>query len=460
MLRISLLSLSLLLAVGCSGSGSSAGSSASSAGGVRLLLDTATGSPALVQFQVVGAMFETSAGTMTGNVLGAPQMLTVADPMGMIEGLSFVDVPPGSYTALHLALAPGSGVARYPDGVTVDVDGTVALEIRLADRIEHDGARNLWVVCGHEGNAPPASPVTSFAWSPVITARGSGSAVTLSGLDVALLESEGLTARMPRLGDAPVFLTFGDGCSFLGENHSSYPGRAEFLADSQLGDVLWAEGDLSHRGEFRVRRVRREGRRSGRAPRLIGRVTALEPATTSFVMDVFAEARRGGPVTLPLPAQARVLAAGAEIERSSTGVYLTFADIEIGQLAKVEWLSRTVLANGWQELVADEIEIAPADGVAMEPEWQGMVSAVDLTLRTITVVPRHDDPIVVQNQSVLSLTAYVPAGVPVLRHESGSPRVIVPLQEVVPGRDRIWLRGQVTGPADIEASRVRVRDDS
>lgn len=448
---------SLALAA-CSGGGSDAAATApGAAGSIQVVVDTASGSDALVQFQVVAAVLETASGVATGNLLAAPKMLTLADPMGETDGLVLDAVPTGSYSTLRLGIAPGSGVALYPTGTTVPVSTAFEITVPFPEALAHDATRSGWVVCSHVGTAPATAATATFAWMPMLLARSSETRVALVGLDFAITDGVGLTVTAPGFRDAPLYLSFDANCSFQDDHGNAYQGRDDFLRISGHGDVLHVEGRLHRDGRFDVDHVRRRGGR-GHGERLIGRITQLQPATDSFIMDVLAVARRGERSLLAVPSAARVLAANARIERSGTRQYLPFSVLAVDQLVKVQGVRPTTTGNGLAEIEAREIEVSPAGGVAMRLEWEGRVAAVDLQQRTITVVPRNNDPIIVHGHAQDPVTVNVGLGVPIERRPSagGGP---IALDQIMPGQDRIWWRGTVTAPAAIDATWVRVRDD-
>ena len=74
----------LLYLASCSGSsgGSAASSAPNTTGAVLVVVDTATGSDAMVQFQVEAAVLEYVDGSTTPNLLGNPHLVTLADPSG------------------------------------------------------------------------------------------------------------------------------------------------------------------------------------------------------------------------------------------------------------------------------------------------------------------------------------------------------------------------------------------
>jgi hypothetical protein len=446
--------LSVLAACGGGGSAASSAPIGGSPGSVHLLVDTATGSDALVQFQVAAVAFERADGSLTGNVLPTPAAVTFADPSGEADGLLLQDVPTGDYASVHLLLAPGSGVGLYSDGTMAAVTGNADLEVPLAGGFQHSATARGWLAIGHNGGLPPTAASVDRNWALAMSGRTDGSAQALQGLRIAAVQSPVLVAQAPVAGDGALQVEFAAGCSF--DDHPG--GRDDFLRACARGDDVSADGTLHRDGRFVADHVRRSGRAND-GPRLLGRIGELRPATTSFVLQVQAEVRRGGRRLLPTPVEVLVDASLARMHASDTRRVLTFGELATGQLAKVEWTSRTPVPGNLELVVAREIEVA-SSSVPMSPEWEGAVQSVDLNTGTIVVVPRGNDPIVVSGQSVASVDVHVGSGVPIERRELQGPgRSAITLGDVQPGSDRIWWRGTVTGPAAIDATWVRVRQD-
>jgi hypothetical protein len=163
---------------------------------------------------------------------------------------------------------------------------------------------------------------------------------------------------------------------------------------------------------------------------------------------------------LELPVDVEVLTANAQLHRPDHRVVLQFADLAPGQLAKVKVRSRQPVPGALPQIVASEVEITSGDGVPPQPEWHGRVQSVDLLTRTIVVERRNDDPIVIGGVSLQTVTVAVPVGTPIQRRERhGGGRFAIELSGVVAGQDRIWWRGTVTGPASVDATWVRVREE-
>jgi len=460
MIRLSKVLPVLLLAfAACSGGGGGANPAAttSTPGSVHIVIDTATGSDSLVQFQVAAAALERSDGLSTGNLLATPELVVLADPTGEADGLLLKNVPTGSYTTLHLLLAPGSGTALTANGTLAAVTSVADLAVPIAEGLQHNANGRSWLAIGHNGVIPPAGVGSSMHWEPQMSGRLDGSAQAMAGLRVALVQGTNVMTQASGIDDGSLQLEFAAGCTF-DDHGNGGGGRDDFLRGTVRGDDLVAEGELHRDGRFVASHVRR-GSRGNDGPRLLGRIDVLRPAAESFVLHVLAEVRSGGRRLLPTPVDVLVSASSARIHASDDRRTLVFADLQVGQLAKVEWTSRTPRQGDLDLVVAREIEVT-SSGVPMRPEWEGAVQSVDLGTRMIVVVPRSNDPIFIEGQSVSSVDVHLDTAVTIERKErrgGGSSTIL--LDAVVPGTDRIWWRGAVTGPTAIDASWVRVRDD-
>ncbi|MBL8729618.1 MAG: hypothetical protein JNM25_14385 [Planctomycetes bacterium] len=442
------------LAACSGGSGGGAGNSApNTTGAVLVVVDTATGSDAMVQFQVDAAVLEHADGSTTPNLLANPHLVTLADPTGEADGLVLRDAPSGDYTTLHLLLVPSSGAALQPNGAILAANSVVDLAVPITDGLQHTSLGTSWLVIGHNGAPPPVG--STATWVPQMSARADGSAIDLGGLDVAFVQSPQVTARSRVLDDSLVRIEFAAGCAFASDDGVQHAGRDDFLRS--LGDdQLRVRAELRRDGRCIASEVHRSGRNDN--PRLIGRVTALEPATTAFVMDVQAQNGRGGWTLLPTRETVRVDASQAQLRRPNGGT-IAFADLQVGNLVKVQWTSRSTPTGELPLLVAREVEVT-GSAMAMHPEWQGRVQSVDTVANTLVVVPRNNDPIFVQGVSVASVTLAVAATTTLERRaRQGGGRTAITLDDIVPGSDRIWWRGSVTGPTTIDATWIRVREE-
>jgi hypothetical protein len=446
-----------LLAVGCGGGGGGSGAAdpnaPPAAGAVLLVLDTASGSEALVQFQVEAAVLERTDGTTTPNLLANPHLVTLADPTGAADGLVLRAAPAGDYAAVHLFLVPHSGATLQPDGTILPATSAVDLAIPITDGLQHSAQTTSWLVVGHNGPPPPLG--ATAAWTPQLSARADGATVTLDDLRVLLVDAPDLVASSRLVDDAALRIVFPDDCIFTDADDNAITDANRFLDDIDDENVR-VRGELQRDGRCLARHARRHGRNDN--PRLLGRITALEPTASTFVMHVQAQNPRGGWRLSPLPESIRVEAGNARLRRPN-GQTLAFGDLQVQQLVKVKWSSRSSPAGELPRFVATEVEV-PGAAVPMQPEWAGSVQAVDPVAGTITVVPRHDDPIVIDGVSVPAVVLSVDADTRLQRRARHGPGVTtITLADIVPGEDRIWWRGTVTGPDTIDATWVRVREE-
>ncbi|MBL9079071.1 MAG: hypothetical protein JNL08_16325 [Planctomycetes bacterium] len=450
MRSLGLLPLLILLCGGCGGSSSNPAGTTGTTGSVLVVVDSATGSDALATWQVDAAVLATADGATTANLLANPHQVRFADPTGTPDGLVLRDAPTGDYAALHLLLVPQSGAVVQADGTILPLAGTIDLVVPIADGLQHSDLADSWLVVGHNGAPPTASP-----WLPQMSARADTAPVAMDGLDVAVVQGRELVARSHLHAGAPLRVQFAAGCEFTDDRGGAVGDAAGFV-DAIGQDQVQLLGDLRRDGTLVARRAHRSGRNDN--PRLIGRITALEPATSSFVMAVQAQNPRGGPVLDPLPDTIRVDASAARLHRPA-GQPLAFGDLQLQHLVKLKWRSRSEPAGELPRFVASEVEVASGPA-AMQPEWQGRVDGIDAGLGTITVVPRNDDPIVIAGVVVPQATISVLADTVLERRaRHGGGRTTIRLDQIVPGQDRIWWRGTVTGPTTVDATWVRVREE-
>ena len=444
--------VSAALFAGCSGGGGSSTPGTTTTGSVLVVVDTATGSDQLASVQIEGAVLERADGTTTGNLLANPHLVRLADPTGTPDGLVLRDAPTGDYRALRLFLVPQSGSVVPPNGSALPLLASVGLTVPIDDVLRHTNAADSWLVIGHDGAPPPATGGAN--WTPQMSARTGGAPVAFEDLAVAFVAAPELTAQAAALGSAPLRMTFAAGCEFADDSGSL--GDAGRFLDGIGDDRLHMRGELRRDGRVLCTHAHRSGRNDN--PRLIGRITGLEPLTQSLVVDLQAQNPRGGPLLDPLPATIRVVATNARL-RNPNDQPIAFASLQLQNLVKVKWTSRSEPAGELPRFVASEIEVAGGPA-AMQIEWEGEVAAVDVAQQTITVVPRNDDPIVVGGVSVPQVTLQLDANTLLQRKAAGGgDRWTIGLGEVVPGGDRIWWRGSVTGADTFDVHWVRVRTD-
>ena len=452
----SFLALPLVALAACSGGGggANAGNPGNNTGtAVHVVLDTAGGSPALVQAQIVGATFERSDGSQTGNVLDAPRNVTLNDPGGEAEAFELRHVAAGGYVALHLAIAPGTGSAQFEDGSRAGVDlPSSDLRIAFEDGFAHGSAGDSWLGVRHVTAAALAGSGGRRSWSPDL-AGGGAADDSLGGVTLRLESHDpnGFASHLAGDDHGLVHVEFENESELFDDHGGRHGDHGAWLAGVGPGDDVWVSGTIDQSGTVRGRRARHHGNRP--VPRLLGRITSLDGVAHTFEMDVLATVLHGDRSLLPVVDHVVVAAGAAEIHFSRTQTQLTFADLQPGARVKVEIASRT-----GSNVTAREIEVASRDGAPQFPEIEGMVSAVDTVAGTITVVRRHNDPLLLNGQPVNSIAVRVLPHTFLFRKErSGGGRTVIGLADVVPAQDRIWVRGTATGSNSVDADWVRVR---
>lgn len=446
-----------VLAACSGGSGSSADQrTAAEPGSVMVVLDTRAGDDTLVQFQVGAAALEDATGAVTPNVLREPDVVTFDDPTGEPSGLRLDRVPSGDYRALHLILVPGSGMALAGDGTVRPIGGPADLRIEIASGLTHSALASSWLVVGHD-TAPLAGSTAAPVWAPSLSARVGGDAVGFDELSLPVVNGAGVMTSAPAVGDGRLQLDASAGCAYEDPDGQPYPDRAAFERDLDRSDELSADGMLTADGTIRCDRLRRAPRND--RVRLIGRVTSLDGMPGRFKFHIQATTRRSHRVILEIPEEiVVVIGQHARIETPS-GRPLTTADIQVGRLAKLEWITRSQVPGALAEYEVCRIVLPGAAHAEMHPQWQGRVQSVDLTNETLVVVAREEHVLRVNGVAVPQLDVQVVAATEIERKpERGGP-VPIRLADIVPGEDRIWLRGEVIGSQSVEARRIRVRGD-
>jgi len=448
----------LLLAAcgGGSGGGAVGRAPADERGAVALLFDTRAGDDALVQARVAGVAFEQVDGSIGATVPVDGDALVLGDPSGELDGLHLRAVPPGIYRALHLVLLQNSGVCLGADGLAHPVRLPTAIRVGLPEALQHGADKRNWIVIGHD--APPLRPQPDgLAYEPSMSARTGADEIELSELNDVLPDGAGLRGLVPQLDLATIDVAPDAQCAFEGADGATVADLLTWLADARPDDVVRVRGRLSRDGRMRARYLQRRRKASG--PRLIGRVAELDDATLSFEMLVQATNGGGQHAMQAVPARIRVLTDGATL-RAPNGDARTFSDLVVEGLVKVRWSAREAVAGDLDEYTAREVTIVGGDDDSVTPQWSGLVDGVDLDDGVITVVPRNDDPLVVDGAVVDVLTVTVDDDTAFARKpQGGGPWQPSSLADIVAGQDRIWVRGVVTGPAEVAADRVRVRAD-
>ncbi len=454
--KISLLScgIPLLLLFACSGGGGGGTSTTTPGTGaaVHVVLDTAGGTAALVQGQVIGVTFERSDGSRTANLLDAPRNVTLSHPNGEAEGFELRHVPDGSYVAMHLAMSPGSGSAQMEDGSHHSVDFSNSdLSIGFEDDFSHSSSSESWVNLRHSSSSALSGSGTHHSWSPSLTGGGaSDDSVGGVTLHVSSRDATGFSSHISGDDHGSVHIEF-ENESELYDDHGGRNGdHGTWLTGVNVGDDVYVSGTIGQNGVIRGRRARDDGVRS--SARLVGRITSLNGTARTFEMDVLGTQLHGDRSLLQTPDHITVTVGSAEIHYSRTQAQLSFSDLAVGGFVKVDIQSRSGSA-----VTAREIDVSSRDGSPQYPESEGLVSAVNTAAGTITVVRRNSDPLVVGGVSVTTATVHVGASTFLFRKaRSGGARGVITLDAVVPGQDRIWFRGTASGTT-VQADWVRVR---
>jgi hypothetical protein len=450
-IRSSFLVLSLLAACGGGGGGMSQPAPGAGADTLHVVIDTGGGVDALIQTQVVGATLQRADGSQTGNLLSAPRIVTLNDPSGEAESLELQPAPAGSYVALHLAVAPGSCSAYLDDDSMVDVDLPSAdLAVPFEDGFQPNSTRTNWLAVRHSGTSQLLGSGRR-SWIPAfIGESAAGAAVSAVPVTVLAVNRNGFAATLPGDDHGVVHVEFEQGTELFDDHGGRHDDSASWLANVGVDQRVCVQGAIDDDGRVTARRAGSSSRNP--SPRLIGRITAIDAAATTFTLHAFAEARAGGRHWLSLPIDFTVDASAAEFRFSHTFRTLTFADLRVGDLAKVAFSARTDPA-----VTATEVEVVSRRGLPAGPQIEGMVDSVDPTARTITVVARGDDPLVLGGQTVTSVVVSVLDSTMLFRKERG---VSSPIRlAAVQPHDRIWVRGTVTGSNTVDADWIRVRQD-
>lgn len=442
----------LLLVAACTGGGSSADSqTAPVPGTVQLLLDPATGSDSFVEVEVAAAALQRPDGSLTANLLPAPVLLTLADPTGDLQGLRLPGTPAGSYRGLHLMLAPGSGHAVFADGSRAPVDfASPDLAVPFDVDLVTDGLGSAWVRARHTAAvALHGGANHRVAWAPQLRADSAvGLQLQDARMHVLRVHGNRVFGGLNGTDPAAVELQFDANAILLDANGVSVSDPATYLESVAPGSDISVTGVCDGHGSVRSQSVRQ----CNAGPRLIGRITDLDPLAGTFGMDVQAEAGPGHRALLGTPDHVVVHVGMAPIHFSHTWRSLTFAELMVGDLAKVRVAGRT-----GSDVAASEIEISSHQGAPACQETEGLVDEVRLAENLIVLVPRGNDPLLVGGLSVARAEVTVTASTIIERFAPGAPHTPIQLGDLVAGQDRVWVRGTATGPASLAASYLRVR---
>jgi len=446
----------LALLAACGGSSDPASSPSagiSDVGSLTVILDTRAGDDAWVQFQLAGVTLERPGGEQTANLLRESRMLTFGDPSGEAAGVRLDWAPLGSYDALHLVLVPGSGVVVDASGNRLTVTSPVDIRIPITDGFEHSPISANWLLVGHD--IPPLRILGATAtWFPRMSARLDGAEVSLDPLAVPVVRGDEIAVTATLAQDSTLMVDPSPSCVYRDEDGTTYPSRDDFLAALDVTDDLCVVGDLERKGILDADIICRKP--GNGESRLIGRVVGIDSANQRFKFQIQAVNPFGRGVELPPAREVWVRTDHARIQ-APNGTNLPFGVLAFGDLAKVRWSSIEEVPNGLDVVDATEVVIPGGNSGQHQPLWQARVVGVDLTLGFLEIEPRNQ-PIRLLGIAVPAATVLVVNGTRIERQGPGG-RQLITLAEVQPGVDRVWVRGVVVGPATIEASRVRVKEE-
>jgi hypothetical protein len=328
------------------------------------------------------------------------------------------------------------------------------LAIPIDGGLQHSELADSWLVIGHDEPAPSdAWPAT---WTPTMSARPDGSLVELESLRALFVEDQRLSASFGPADEGLLRVEFAPHCDFTADDGSGAhaTNRGQFFRELR-GDDVSARVALGRNGRafaFRAHRCRAHD-----GPLLLGRITALDADNDRFDLHVVAQVRRHGCRLLLPSVTVRVDTADARLRRPN-GDPLVFSDLAVGQLARVAWTERSEVPDEPDLFTASVVTVVAVPASLFIP-WQGSVDGVDTAASTIVVVPRNDDPIVINGVSVPQVTLDVDDDTILVRRAPNGPgTTIIELDDVEIG-DRIWFRGDVTGPDTLDAVWIRVREE-
>lgn len=418
---------------------------------VHVVLDTANGSDVLLTVEVTAVSLEDRLGQATPNLLAQPTTVTLTDPSGEADGLRLDDVPAGDYTKLHLLVTSGTGRGLFADGTVRNVFVPFDLVVPLTEPLRQ-GASPSWLLVAHDRTNPLIADLGSWIWNGELRGRADGADVGLVDLVPVVVVASQLRVAMPAAGDGRLEVAFAGDCAFGDDQGNVYGTPSEFLAGLSSAFDLQLRGSLSRDGRLQVRQARRG--RANEGPRLIGRITDLIPGSRTFALRVQAESRRGRRRLLANTTEVLVRTAQARIQRPN-GTSLSFADLQIGELAKVEWTSVTSVPGERDVYTARQIDVTRTPA-ALVPEWLGAVQLADAATRILVMVPLPGELFTVlggpQNLLLLVVTDDT-----VIERRTSSGLVPVDFGDIVPGLDQVVFRGEAASPSTVIARSLRVQ---
>lgn len=446
--------LSSLLFAACGNGGDAAVGGVGTGSDVHVVLDTANGSDVLLTVEVTAVSLEDRIGQATPNLLAQPTTLTLTDPSGEAEGLRLDGVPAGDYTKLHLLVTSGSGRGLFADGTVRDVFVPFDLVVPLTESLRH-GASPSWLLVAHDKANPLQADLGSWLWGGALRGRADGAEVGLVDLVPVVVGSSQLRVAMPAAGDGRLEIAFENGCTFGDDQGNVYGAPSEFLAGLSSAFDLELRGALARNGRLQVRQARRG--RGNDGPRLIGRIVDLIPASRTFVLRVQAENRRGRRRLLANGTEVLVRTAQARIQRPN-GTALSFADLQNGELAKVEWTSLAQVPGERDVYVARQVDVTGTPA-ALAPEWQGLVQFADPATRILVLAPLPGELFYLLGAPATVLIAVVTDETVLERRAADGSLQPIQFADIVAGQDHAVLRGEAASTSTVVAARVRVQSE-
>ena len=340
-------------------SGSAAGSTPADAS-LSLTVDTAAGTEDTLSITPQVVALERLDGTVTDNLLAAPQELVLTDPAGASSGLALADTPAGTYRALRLLLVSDMGSCRRKDGGRVPVRlGGLELRLALAEELRLPQAEPCALLLRHakpvvvrdlgSGNLAyePQLVVAPFLGEPLHHVR-----LRITKVDAPNFRADALWVLGNR--QVPIRLTVAADATLLTHDHKPLT-RTGFVDLLAPGSEMRADGRLSARRELLLTRARlHEDEAKGPCTALVGRVLEVFPASLSFTLQVY-DIRHGGAGihrhALPV---LTVYAAGAEIRRETAPLtQAPFTLLAPGRIVEIEY--QGVAKSG--QVIARSIEL-------------------------------------------------------------------------------------------------------
>ncbi len=453
----------LLLVTGCGGGGNgrTADTTSGQAQTAFLFIDSATGSDTQLTGTLDAVALERADGELTGNLLRNSSPVVLADVEGQLDSLRLTGVADGDYVAMHLLFQSGMSM-RTPDGRLEDArverrDHRVELE----DLYHHDNQASSWLVLRHQGGLDVQDDSSGDkVWTPHLACRRSEfeelrgtcfKVVTASAAQQTVQAMPNSTS-----GDLSLTFTVPQSAILTSSESSARLSLQEFFNLLVPGTEFCLWGSLDGDMNLQVEAIQVDDSSSpssGIESKVVGNIESLDSADRSFQLQVLRVIRGGAELDASHLPVLTVLAGNAEIFRSGLRFQLLdFNALKTGALVEVEWDGPVV--NG--AVRADEVEIED-EGInpgGAVPEIEGQVGEVLPGVRTIVMVPRKDDPLIVNGQSVASLRVRLAGNAFLFRADDD--KVEISLNQVGIG-ERIWVKNYTLSGDDVLATVVRIR---